>query len=259
MNWINQLERKFGHLAIPHLVRGVVVLNFLLWLPAELSPMVRDFLVLDRARVLDGEVWRLITFIFMPPDVNPIFVIFAFFFMWMIADGLESAWGAFRLNLFYLIGIIGTAAAGMLFSGGAVGNVFLNASLLFAFATIYPDYEILFMLFIPLKMKWVGLITAVGFLYAALVGGWGQRATILVAFLNYLIFFYPTLVDTVQLNRQTNRARARFHGSIRQVQSETFHECAVCGKTEADDSTLDFRIASDGKEYCEEHLPAAQV
>lgn len=255
MKWMDYLERRFGHWAIPHLLRGVVILNFMLWLPAERYPMVRDFLVLDRGRVFEGEIWRLITFIFLPPQVSWIFVIFAFFFMWMIAEGLEAAWGVFRLNLFYLIGMLGTILAGMVFTDGEVGNIFLNASLLFAFATIYPDYEILFMLIIPLRMKWVGLLTAISFVFTALVGTWGQRAAIAIAFGNYLLFFYPALIDQVRLARQTNRARARFHGQIRKAETETFHECVVCGRTEHDDPGLDFRIGADGEEYCETHLP----
>ena len=64
--------------------------------------------------------------------------------------------------------------------------------------------------------------------------------------------------------RRGRRQRAFFHGVQQRAKVEefaAFHRCAVCGRTERDDPTLDFRACSecsDGQEYCLEHLPSHQ-
>src|SRR5438093_4080826 len=115
MKWFAALEARFGHLAIPGLIRGIALLNALVFILYRTNPQMLQLINLDRQRVLSGEVWRLVTYIFIPqfggflPDT--LAVLFYIMFLWVVGDGLEQAWGAFRLNLFYLIGMIGTTVA----------------------------------------------------------------------------------------------------------------------------------------------------
>ena len=134
-----------------------------------------------------------------------------------------------------------------------------NASLLFAFATLFPDYEILFMLIIPMRMKWVGLITAFGYLWVVFFGSLADAAAVLVAFLNYFIFFGGDILRLVRLNRQTRRARVRFQSSLHHDDGQPFHRCSRCGRSDETDPQMEFRVAEDGEEYCLEHLPGGEA
>src|SRR6188768_2560517 len=102
MTWLNKLERRIGFIAVPGLIRGVVVLTALVYVLTVLSPHLLSILDLNPARIRQGEVWRLITYIFIPSAparpgalISPLFVVMALMILWSIGDGLESAWGAF--------------------------------------------------------------------------------------------------------------------------------------------------------------------
>src|SRR5215210_5140441 len=123
MTFLDSLERRFGRFAIPGLIRIVVGFNALVFVLHKLNPGYLAMLDLIPARVLQGEVWRLVTYIFIPQFGSGFFpdwlsAIFYLGFLWFVGDGLEQAWGAFRLNLFYIVGMIGTTAAAFFFGEG---------------------------------------------------------------------------------------------------------------------------------------------
>ena len=80
---------------------------------------------------------------------------------------------------------------------------------------------------------------------------------IAAAMLNVLLFFLVTrgapMISPGQMKR-----RVEFKRNIRVKPSDgPRHRCAICGKTERDDATLEFRYCSKcaGEfEYCSEHL-----
>lgn len=261
MDWIDRLEAKYGRHAIDGLVRVVVALNAAVFVLYLVYPDVLKLLYLDRALVMRGEIWRLVTYIFIPslgnwwlmPDY--LWLVFWLMFMWMLGEGLEHAWGSFKLNVFYLAGMIGTTVAAFFF-GTSYNNVMLNLSLLFAFATIYPDYQILIFLVIPVRIKWVAWFSFAGVMMTFLGGSFAARMAILVSLANYLLFFGPTIVALVRQRSAITTRRQRFEKDL-MPETESLHRCEMCGKTELSDENLDFRVAGDGNEYCVEHLPKA--
>ena len=141
MAWLDKLERRLGFLAVSGLMRIVVGLTALVFMLVRLNPDFSFVLDLDPARVLHGEVWRLVTYIFLPQTASFLWIILFLWFLWFIGDGLEQAWGAFRLTLYFFVGVIGTTAAAFFF-GARFSNSMLFASLFFAFARFYPDQVI---------------------------------------------------------------------------------------------------------------------
>jgi len=168
-----------------------------------------------------------------------------------MGDALEHAWGPFRVTLYYLLGMVGVTITAFFFGGG--GAFYLNLSLFFAFATIYPDIQIYVLFFIPLKVKWLALLFLAPLLLQLILGSTATKAAILVSFLNYLIFFAPTMLTNLQNRAETGGRRRKFES--KSSGEETLHRCAVCSRTERDSPELEFRVASDGEEYCLEHLP----
>jgi membrane associated rhomboid family serine protease len=256
MIWLDKLERRFGFLAIPGLPRILVGFGGLVFALAWLLPGFASMLQLDPARILRGEVWRLVTYIFIPQTQSPLWVLFALWFLWWIGEGVERAWGAFRLTLYFVVGMIGTTVAAFFF-GSNFSNSMLIASLFFAFARFYPD-EVIYILFIlPVRIKWLAWVAGAFLLLGFFLGPNSYRVSLVAALANYLIFFGPEFIYEARHRHEVSSRRKRFEVQSRD-EAETLHKCAVCGATELSDPNLDFRVARNGEEYCIAHLPKAE-
>ena len=264
MTWLDKLERRIGFLAIPGLLRYVGFLTALVFVLEKVNPGYLNLLDLDPVAVVHGEVWRLVTYIFIPqmasmlPLPDWLNVAFYVLFLWWMGNGLESAWGAFKLTIFYLIGMIGTTVAAFFF-GAAFSNFMLTTSLFFAFAQFYPDLVIYFAYILPLKVKWIAWVSAVILLLQIIVGSMQFRAAAICAMGNYLIFFGPSIIRDARNRRDVTARRRRFEMQTRDAEAEALHRCAICGATEVSDPNLEFRVARNGEEYCMPHLSHAKA
>ena len=198
---LDRLERRFRWLAIPNLMLIIVgamaivfIMDFAIGNTTGRSLI--SILSFDRDAIMAGQVWRVVTFLFVPPSTSVIWVIFGLYFYYMIGSTLENQWGAFGFTLYYLIGALGSIISG--FIAGSVTNSYLNLSMFFAFALLYPDYQILLFFFIPIKMKYLALLDAIGFIVMFVMGSWSTRLAIIVALINLFIFFGPNFIDRVK-------------------------------------------------------------
>ena len=265
MNVIDSLEAKFGRLAIPGLLRVVVAFNALVYLLYKLNPDFISLLTLNPARILHGEIWRLATYIFIPQfgGIFPDYLSVALYlwFLWFIGDGLEQSMGAFRLNLFYLTGMIGTTVAAFFFGSGFSGGM-LNASLFYAFARFYPDMEIYLFFVLPVKIKWLAWISAFFLLVATPLLFVGNRLlyyiSVVIMLANYLLFFGPQIWREAG-HRATVASRRQKFAKANAPDSAALHCCVVCKRTDLTHPWLDFRVGPDGNDYCAEHLPGGSI
>ena len=180
---------------------GIVYISDLFLYP-QIGITLSQLFAFDRAAIFSGQIWRIVTFIFLPPDTSLIFIIFVLYFYWLIGTALENTWGSFRFNVYYFVGVLGTALAGLL--TGYATNYYLNLSLFFAFAALYPDFEVRLFFFLPLKIKWLALLDAVFFLISVIFNSWGGRIAMLVALANFFLFFWGDFIQTI---RSWNRKR----------------------------------------------------
>ncbi len=261
MNWLNRAESKYGHLAIPNLPGMLVGLNALTYVLLQLSPEFGRWLTLDMKLVLQGEVWRLISYIFVPSFGSGIFggalgLLLYLCYIWMIGSGVEQAIGSFRFNVYYFLGMLGTTLAAAITDNGSFSNGALNGSLFFAFARFYPEQLIYIMYILPVKVKWVAWVMAFFTLMAFLGGGAGERLAILASLSNYLIFFGGEIFQDARHRSEVAVRRQKFDRDIRDAVAEPLHKCVICGQTDESNPELDFRVSSlDGQEYCTVHLP----
>ena len=257
MKWIDRAERNFGHLAIPNLIRGITAFNALVFVLYKMNPRVLELLALDPQAVKHGEVWRLVTYVFIPSVGGPIidWLVAALYiwYLWWLGDGLESAMGSFRVNLFYLLGMLGTTAAAF-FSGADFATAMLNSSLFFAFARFYPEAMIYLMALVPVKVKWIAWFSGFWLVFGFVFGRWDYRIALLAAFANYFLFFGREIFQDAALRRTAHARRVKYE-SAQRSDDEALHRCEVCGRTESVAPELEFRVAKDGHEYCTEHLP----
>jgi len=240
---------------VPGLIRIIVTLNALVFGLVLLNPGFENFLSLDMARIRSGEVWRLVTYIFVPQIHHFLFVAVALWFLWFIGDGLERAWGPFRLTIYFIVGMIGTTIAAV-FTDAQFSNRMLFTTIFFAFAFFYPE-EVIYLFFIlPVKIKWLAWVYG-GFLFLGfMVQTNSYRLGLIAALSNYFIFFGPQMLHQFRHRHEVADRRKRFEMQTSSA-DEPLHKCATCGATEHTDPNLEFRVSRDGEEYCMQHLPGA--
>ena len=271
MKFLYKLERKFGKFAVPNLMYYVIIIYLLGAFIGTVSPaFYYQYLGLEMSKVFQGQVWRLVTFIIEPRSITDgisgFFLLIELYFYYMIGKSLESVWGSFRFNLYYVSGILFNIVAALilyLFHLGdfyVMGLSYINRSLFLAYAATFPNMQILLSFIIPIKIKYLGYIygaiIAFEVIQSFAAGAFMYGIAILVALANFLIFFFMTRNYT-RMSPKEYRRRANYRKKVKKATVVTRHKCAVCGRTEQDDETLEFRFCSkcDGNyEYCMEHL-----
>lgn len=283
MKWMNKLERKFGRYAIPNLMFYIIILYaFGFVLDIFANGFYENYLSLNMYAVMQGQVWRLVTFIIQPPETSILFVILVLYLYYSIGMQLERVWGTFRFNLYFLTGvlfhIVAALLAYVLFHASLpMGTYYLNMSLFFAYATIYPNQQFYVFGILPIKVKWLAWIDAAYFGYTILraflpaYGGAGDymapfyKAYALEAFvslMNFLLFFFATR-DYRKYSPKEAKRKHTYRKEVyearknQQYANGARHRCTVCGRTELDDPNLEFRYCSKcngAYEYCQDHL-----
>ena len=206
MKLLNKLERRFGRFAIENFMM-VICMGQLLAFVADVftNGMIGGMLWLDWSAVMRGEVWRLITFIFSPEATSSLIsFLLSLYFYYMIGGALENEWGSFNFNCFYLIGMLGAILSAALVGFGT--SYYINMSMFFAFALLYPDYQVLLFYFIPVKVKWIALLDALYFLFCFITMPF-YRPTIILSLVNIVIFFGGRGVQNIR--RVINRYKMR--------------------------------------------------
>lgn len=279
MNIINKLNRKFGKYAIHNLMFYIVILYALGYFIYQVNPIFYDlYLSLDMSKVLQGQIWRLFTFIiYRPSNTNLLFLAFELYLYYMIGSSLENAWGAFRFNLYYVSGVLFNIVAVFIIflvtgTSPILGLTYINRSLFLAFALLYPNIQILIMYIIPVKVKYLGILYGIYILFDVInsltSGNYYNAIAIIIALGNFLIYFLSTRnyrnLSPSEFQRKASYKRKVRNASntgnvveFRGKKAITRHKCAVCGRTELDDENLEFRFCSkcDGDyEYCMDHL-----
>lgn len=198
---LQKLERKFGRFAIQNLmtiVVGAMGIVFIMdyFIGASTGKSIYSMLYFDRALIAEGQVWRIFTFLFLPPSDSLIFALLALYFYWLIGSSLENEWGSFGFTLFYILGAIGALISGLI--TGYATNDYLNLSLFLAFALLNPNYTVYVFFFIPIKMKWLALADSISILYMLFVSDFSGKISVLAEIVNILIFFTPMLITRVK-------------------------------------------------------------
>jgi hypothetical protein len=255
MSPVNYLEPRFGRYAISHLVQILAVFQVGVWVLCQFLTDGRDAefltkLVLFPHKVLEGEVWRLLTFMFIPKISGVLWVAFFLIFALIMGEVFEKAWGSFRLNLYIVGGWLAVAAGMMIFSLSPSPNqaVWIGSSIFLAFAVILPDYTIMAFLVVPVKAWHLAAIDAV-LMVLHFIDNPGDRLLMLLHFSNFIVFYTPRFYRFLTGRAKVAARRAKFD-SAKVPEGSWIHKCHACGKTELDDPKLEFRVGSDGEDYC---------
>lgn len=276
VSWLDRFCAKHPRFGIPNLMLYIAVGNVAIYL-IDLFSMGRislaSALCFDISAILHGQVWRLFTFVFISMSGDLLmrgtgifFVAISAYFYWWIGSLLEREWGTTKFTVFYLGGVLLNILFGLV--AGFADMYYVNLSMFFAFATLYGDMQVLLFFLIPIKVKWLAWIDGALFAWAVLsnliAGFWLGALLPVVAILNYFIFFWPDFRYLfARAKRRSSPTVINFKKAQKQAKKKAretggyTHKCAVCGITDADDPTMEFRYCSkcDGYYcYCANHI-----
>ncbi len=296
MLWFTKLEQKYGKYAIPNLTFYLIIcyaIGYLLQLASLYNPAMSglmSYMTLDIYAILHGQIWRLFTWLLIPPGGFDLFTLVMLYCYFSIGTLLERTWGTFRYNVFMFMGIIFTIigavilyvfiwifgqslGAGILEGAELLKTVsagyssmfstyYISMSIFLAFAMTFPDSQMLFMFVIPIKAKVLGIFYVAIMAYtifsafaANVFYGIVTATVILFSLFNVLVFFIVTR-KSFRTPTQIKRQR-EFQKRAMRPKNITRHKCAICGRTEESDPDETFRFCSkcDGNyEYCSKHI-----
>lgn len=266
---------RFG---IPNLMRVIVIGNVAVYVLMLLTQAndanALSFLTFNLNALLHGEVWRLVTFVFVPAYSSPFALLISLYFYYWIGSTLERQWGTAKFNLYYISGalltVLGVVLASLITGNPyltAAGTGYVNLSMFFAFAFLFPDTTVLLFFILPVKMKWLayldGALFAFDIIKAIGAHNWAGVVLPIVALLNFAVFIWPEVHylkerAKYQNSRKTVQFRQAQQQQAKQAQQQGYrHKCAVCGRTDTDHPDLQFRYCSKCVGYhcfCQDHI-----
>ena len=216
---------------IPNLMLYIVLGNAIVYLLSVMNQnfVLYDVLCFDRNAVLQGQVWRLITYVFTSFSSGSGLLLMAISYLcyYSIGRAIENIWGTFRFTLFYLSGVVLMDVFAMCFGGIPVVidglhldlsgyyrsmGTSLNLTLFLSYATLYPNNHFLLFFIIPVR-AWIFalvdlVLTAID-IYALSypVFAFPHNLFPLVAIGNYLLFFGKDVTNIFPISWRVNAGR----------------------------------------------------
>ena len=283
------LQRFLQKYAVSNLSLVIIMCYGFGYLLQYVNASFLNYLTLNPYAICHGQIWRLVTWVLVPPDTsNILFIIIAMMFYYSIGTSLERVWGTYTYNVYIWLGIgitiigafvvmavsyILAGTAGISLTGESAAAYFaaisryfstyyVNMSIFLAYALTFPDAVVLLWFIIPVKVKWLGVLYGVllawDFVSTAMRGGWFVCVAMAASLANFLIFWLRS-GKMRRFSPRERKRRADFTDAskMRPKAGQARHRCAICGRTELDDPTLEFRYCSrcEGNyEFCQDHL-----
>ena len=291
MSILKNLRRQFDlfcyknrNKGIPNLMLYIVAGTAVVYLMSDIAGNsgLYTMLYFDRDKILQGQVWRLITYPLTFNAGNLLLTAISLFCYYSIGRAMENVWGTLRFNLFYLTGVVMMDIYCMLF-GGYASVTYLNLSLFLSYATMYPDSQFLLFFIIPVK-AWIFALVDLAItvwdvvMLSFPVFYFPYNLFPLLAIANYLLFFGKDVLNVIPRSWRINARRlfkkkkytarkpkvipfdaGSYEASTTSVKAPYTHRCTICGRTDVTNPELEFRYCSRCKGYhcyCEDHISA---
>ncbi len=286
MKLSHNFERKFGKYAIRNLSLVLIICYAFGYMFQWIYPNLLSYLYLNPYEIVfHGQIWRLFTWLIVPPGGFDIFTLLMLYFYYSLGTTLERTWGTYRYNVYIFSGILFTILGAFLlfaytllrdvFGGGngaftalwmindsymslapMFSTYYVNMSIFLAFASTYPNMQLLLFFFIPIKIKIMGMIYGALLVFEFITGGIADRFVIAASLMNFIVFFIAGR-GKVHMSPRQARRRQEFKREVKKTTKSTRHKCAVCGRTDETNPELEFRFCSkcEGSyEYCQDHI-----
>lgn len=259
MSLLDKLERLFGRFAISNLAIYLIIGQVFIVLTALMGKLDPQLAMYAPAMLKVGQWWRVVTFLFVPifPGslVGYVFLVFGWYLFYLMSSALEAYWGAFRFNVYFFMSYLLTVGLTLFAPLSPVTNIYILGTVFLAFAYLNPDFEFTLFFILPVKVKWLALITWAFNTAFFILGDLSTRLQIAASTASFFLFFGGDLFRRLGLG---GRRSGGYEGRAKAAEkAEPRHVCYVCGKTDISHPDLDFRYCSKcaGDQcYCPEHL-----
>jgi len=261
MSLLNKLERRLQPVAIANITLYIVIAQTFVFLTSQLRLIDPRYLWFVPSWFLQGDFWRIVTFIAIPPSSHWLFMAFALYLFYLYGSALEQYMGVVRYNLFLFSGYALTVGLAFVTPNTLVTNLFLAGAVFLAYAFLNPDFTLMLFFILPVKIKWLALIAWVGYAYTFAVGDLAAKLSVVGGVGNFFLFFGIDVVRVIRTGQRSQRYRARRAAEKREMAETPMHTCSVCGRTSNSDPELDFRYRTEGEQeicYCGDHLPSRE-
>lgn len=256
MSLLDRLERHFGRFSIAGLPVIIVAGQILAKLAITSGKLDESVFVLSPYAALHGHPWMFVTFLFAPPNTSWIWALFVWWMFYFMGSALEGFWGAFRFNVFLLVGYVFAVAAGFAYPFVEITNLFLEASVFIAFAFLNPNFEFLIFFILPVRVKWLAWLTWLYYAYVLFKGDNPERLQVLASVAAFFCFFTRDLYQSAGLKKRAIKQSA-VRRAEKSAADDARHRCRICGKTDKTNPEMDFRYCSKcaGEQcYCSDHI-----
>ncbi len=281
---MKNLRKKFERFCFKHRDKGIPNLMLYISLGTALvylftfalqNPILYNYLCFDRQAILQGQVWRLLTYVLTDYNSNMVLMLISLVCYYSLGRAMENAWGTCRFTLFYFCGVLMMDIYCMIF-GGVASPYYLNLSLFLGYATLYPDARFLLFFIIPVKAWIFALIDLALVVFGLVMYPFPMNLFSVISLANYFLFFGKDVANVIPLSwRIKIRKLFKKKGSAPKAQPKTgtipfpqggrpapvkadyTHRCTVCGRTDVSNPELEFRYCSrcNGYHcYCQDHI-----
>ena len=281
---MSELRRRFERFCFKNRDKGIPNLMLYISLGAGLvylftmatqNSVLYYYLMFDRELILQGQVWRLISYPLTYNAGNLLLTAVSLFCYYSLGRAMENIWGTFRFNLFYLSGIVMMDIYCMIF-GGYADVYYLNLSLFLSYATMFPNAQFLLFFIIPVKAWIFALLDLVLVLIGLLTDSFPYNLFSVISIANYFLFFGKDVLNVIPMSWRANASRlfkkrpkqqkakvvpfpnaGSYEATTASVKAPYTHRCTVCGRTDVSNPELEFRYCSRCRGYhcyCSEHI-----
>ena len=210
MSFLDRLERKHPRWGIEDLMKYITVATAVAYIVQFiLGYNIVSVMTFNREAIFTGELWRIITFIFIPPTPSMLFIIIALYFYYFLGTALENVWGSFRFTIYYALCMLGTIVVGLVFGGHYTGY-YVNLSLFLAFAFLYPENEVRLFFFIPIKIKYLAYFEIALLTFYFITGGITTKLSIIASLTGFLIFFSKDFYHKIKMWFRRQKYKNKF-------------------------------------------------
>ena len=281
---MKNLRRRFERFCFQNRGKGISNLMLYITLGCALvylitqitqNPILYNLLVFDRNAILHGQLWRLISYPLTFYNSNVLLMALVLYCYYSLGRAIETIWGTFRFNLFYLTGIVMMDVYCMLF-GGQADVTYLNLSLFLSYATMFPNSGFLLFFIIPVKAWIFALVDLALVVYGLIAYPFPYNLFSVISLANYFLFFGKDVLNVIPLSWRIKFNRIFKKGAaprqpkvvpfakievkkvpVQQAKPSYTHRCTICGRTDVSHPQLEFRYCSKCNGYfcyCEDHI-----
>ena len=280
---MSELRRRFERFCFKNRDKGIPNLMLYISLGAGLvylftmatqNSVLYYYLMFDRELILQGQVWRLISYPLTYNAGNLLLTAVSLLCYYSLGRAMENIWGTFRFNLFYLSGIVMMDIYCMIF-GGYADVYYLNLSLFLSYATMFPNAQFLLFFIIPVRAWIFALLDLVLVLSGLISYPFPYNLFSVISIANYFLFFGKDVLNVIPMSWRANAARlfrkkpkqkakvvpfpkaGSYEATTASAKAPYTHRCTVCGRTDVSNPELEFRYCSRCQGYhcyCEDHI-----